>query len=558
MPSWISGPEGEPAQSRPASSDAPGGGAGDPAAGPVRVCTIDIGSNSTRSLIVEATGPDRYRILDDEKITTRLGEAVAASGFLSDAAMARTCDAIAKLLGIARGHGATLTRAVTTSAVRDARNRAEFLARIREQYGLEVEVISGEHEARLAFISARRGLSSVAMPFAVMDLGGGSLELVLAAGGAVEEIASLPLGAVRMTEAFLRADPPAEEELKSLRRFARRALRAALGRRPRPVALVVGSGGTVSALATMAQAMVGAKNLRLSGYELYRSEVQHLRDFLARKPLAERRKTPGLSPDRADIIVAGVTVVNVVMKELGANLLRHNARGVREGLLLETLAQHFGAIAAPAPSRIEVVRRFAGACRVEEAHAAHVAQLALLVFDGLRRRFALTERDRDLLEAAAWLHDVGYTIDYSGHHKHAYHLVRHAPLSGFSAREIEMIALTARYHRAAEPKRKHEGFRQLDRADRRRVRRLAALLRVADGLDRSHSGRVTAVAVEDSPEVVRVVARGAGDLSVEAWGVEHKQSLFRRAFGVPLDVVVQGSAPEAGAVAGGEPRPGGV
>ncbi|HEY3355515.1 MAG TPA: Ppx/GppA phosphatase family protein [Polyangia bacterium] len=540
MPSWDTGPDGDRAAGAPVGRD--GSAGGEPAAAPARVCTIDIGSNSARSLIVDATGPDQYRILNDERITTRLGEAVASSGFLSEAAMARTLDAIAKLLTIARGHGVEITRAVTTSAVRDARNREDFLGRIRERHGLELEIIDGEHEARLAFLSARRGLSSVAMPFCVMDLGGGSLELVLAAGGAVEQILSLPLGAVRLTEAFLRSDPPAAEELKSMRRFARRALRAELGRRPRPMALVVGSGGTVSALATMAQAATGATDLRLSGYELYRSEVQHLRDFLARKPLAERRKTPGLSPDRADIIVAGVTVVNLVMKELGANLLRHNARGVREGLLLETLAQRFGATVAPAPSRMQVVRRFASACHIEEPYAEHVARLALLIFDGLRRRFALTERDRELLEAAALLHDVGYTIDYAAHHKHSYHIIRHAPLSGFSARDVQLIALTARYHRAAEPKRTHEGFQKLDRADRRRVRRLAAILRLAVGLDRSHAAKVSTVEVTCGGDAIRVLARGEGDLSVEAWGVAHKQSLFRRAYGMPLLVEVRGTA----------------
>jgi exopolyphosphatase/guanosine-5'-triphosphate,3'-diphosphate pyrophosphatase len=505
---------------------------------PIRLCTVDIGSNSTRSLVVEATGPEDYRVLDDERIQTRLGEAVAATGALSETAMSRTLDAMGKLLAIGHGHGVAAVRAVTTSAVRDARNGPEFLRRVRERHGVELEVISGEREAYLAFVSARRGLAAEGLPYCVMDLGGGSLELVIAAGGAVEEIFSLPLGAVRLTEGFVRSDPIREDD------FVGRSLRAAMGRRPRAIPLVIGSGGTISALATMAQASTGKQNLRLSGYELYRSEVQHLRDFLARQTLAERRRTPGLAADRADIIVAGVTVVNQVMKHLGANLLRHNPRGVREGLVLETLAQRFGTSFPASPStRLDVARRFAALCRVEATHSQQVCKLALELFDGVRRRFALSEGDRQLLEAAALLHDVGYSIDYTRHHKHAYHLIRHAPLQGFSARETEIVALVARYHRGAEPRKRHEGFRQLDPPDRRRVRRLAALLRLADGLDRSHAARVVDLEIYNEPDRVRVVARGVGDLEVEAWGVERKASLFARAYGVPAQVEVAHGAP---------------
>jgi len=513
----------------------------------VRLCTIDIGSNSTRSLVVAATGPEQYRVLDDERIQTRLGEAVASTGALSPAAMERTIDAMGKLLAIAHGHGVETVRAVTTSAVRDARNGMEFIERVRERHGVELEVVSGEREAYLAFVSARRGLAAEGLPYCVMDLGGGSLELVIAAGGAVEEIFSLELGAVRLTEAFIHSDPIREEELRGLRRFVRRSLRAAMGKRPRAIPLVIGSGGTVSALATMAQEAARKQNLRLSGYELYRSEVQHLRDFLARKSLEERRRTPGLGADRADIIVAGVTVVNQVMKHLGANLLRHNARGVREGLLLETLAQRFGASFPASPStRLDVVRRFASLCRVEDGHAQQVRKLAIELFDGVRRRFALTEGDRQLLEAAALLHDVGYSIDYTRHHKHAYHLIRHAPLQGFSAREIEIMALVARYHRGAEPRKRHEGYGHLDPQDRRRVRRLAALLRLADGLDRSHGARVVDLEIYDEPKRIRIVARGDEDLAVEAWGVERKQGLFERAFGLEAIVEV---APARGGTA---------
>ena len=244
----------------------------------------------------------------------------------------------------------------------------------------------------------------------------------------------------------------------------------------------------------MVMAMRGERYDSVHGYEVLRSEVVHLLAMLRRKDLKGRREIAGLNPERADIILAGVTVVDELMRFLDTNVLRVNERGIREGLILRGLQRH-GLVPQDGRPRDwrSAVLDFARSCQVDEAHTRQVAALALQVFDALAAPFGLDERARRLLEAAALLHDVGYFIGYSGHHKHSYHLIRHARLFGFTPREQEIVANIARYHRKALPKKKHENFVHLAAEDQELVRRLGGILRLADGLDRRRAGLVREV-----------------------------------------------------------------
>jgi exopolyphosphatase/guanosine-5'-triphosphate,3'-diphosphate pyrophosphatase len=300
---------------------------------------------------------------------------------------------------------------------------------------------------------------------------------------------------------------------------------------------LIGSGGTITTLAELHKAMQREKYTGVHGYEMNRAQVTRVLDLLLRKNLKERRTLPGLNPDRADIIAAGVTVVNQVMKIFEINTLKVSDRGIREGLILQMMAGDAVSYKKrslrkyPKSSRRKSVQAFAESCGYEAAHSQHVTRLALSIFDQLfPSQNGKIANERDLLEAAGILHDVGYYINYSRHHKHSYHLIVHSHLIGFSPREIEIIANVARYHRRAEPKKRHENFARLSRPDRKLVKKLSAILRLADGLDRSHSQRIQEVRCEKTKKAILLYLVSNKDIEIEIWGAKQKAGLFQKIF----------------------------
>ncbi|BCR06807.1 exopolyphosphatase [Desulfuromonas versatilis] len=504
---------------------------------PPRLAAIDIGTNSIRCIIVEIVENGDFRILDDEKAMVRLGEGLYASGAISGGAWERAREALLRMRKIMDGLGVETIEAVATSAVRKAANGAEFLVAMERETGIGVRLIDGEEEAELAALSAWHHFDMANARYLLVDIGGGSVEVVSAVGRHIEEITSLELGAVFLTEHFLAADPIPDKELSHLRKHIRQQLRAALDPADFPVRYLIGSGGTMTTIAGMVKAGRKERYDSVHGYEVLHSEIVHLLAMLARKTCKERRSLPGLSPERADIIVAGVAVVDELMRLSGTNLLKVNERGIREGLILKSLQKH-GYLERRRTVRDwrTSVQDFARSCHVDEGHGEQVAKLALQLFDALAQPFSLAERERQLLEAAALLHDVGYFISYSAHHKHSYHLIRYASLFDFSPREKELIANLARYHRKALPKKKHEGFAGLGREDQALVKRLGGILRLADGLDRRRSGAVSALQCELADGALRVRLEGAEDLSVELYGGQVKGDLFEQAFGCRLEL----------------------
>jgi exopolyphosphatase / guanosine-5'-triphosphate,3'-diphosphate pyrophosphatase len=317
-----------------------------------------------------------------------------------------------------------------------------------------------------------------------------------------------------------------------------------------PAHCLLGSGGTMTSIAARAMAMRKEGYGSIHGYEVLRSEVVHLLDMLLRKDVKERKLIPGLPPDRADIIVAGVTVVDELMELFKANFLKINERGIREGLILKGLKKrHLLPVESQPKNWRDSVLEFARSCHHDEEHSLQVARLALEIFDAVASPFGLDDKERQMVEAAALVHDVGYFISYAGHHKHTYHLVRHADLFGFTPREREIIAHVARYHRKSLPKMKHESFARLSSPDRLLVRRLGGILRLADGLDRRRNCRVTALDCSLSPATFMVSLEGGGDVSVELFGGKLKGDLFEEAFGRKL-VLVAAQAAEPRRAAG--------
>jgi exopolyphosphatase/guanosine-5'-triphosphate,3'-diphosphate pyrophosphatase len=497
-----------------------------------RIAAIDIGTNSIRCIIAEASADGKFKIMDDEKATVRLGEGLALSGSISDEASERAVEAIRRFQKLVTGLNVEAVEAVATSAVRTAANGKQLVATLSEELGHEISTISGEEEAELTAASALANFDMSGKRYAMVDIGGGSVEIILACGNHVEEIYSLDLGAVVMTDRFLKSDPIAEDEVKKLQRHIQATLKRTFGGKKVSVDSLIGSGGTFTAIGCMAMQIRKDNYVSIHGYEVLHSEVVHLQAMLTHKDLKARRTIAGLNQDRADIIVAGVIVIDELMRFLDANRVLINERGIREGLLIRAM-KRLGLVAGGCtpPTWQEAVKEFAQSCHVDAPHALHVAVIATSIFDGLALPFGLKKPERKLLEAAAILHDSGYFISYSSHHKHSYHLIRHADLFGFSPRERELIAQIARYHRKSLPKRKHDAYQSLKEKDQQIVARLGGILRLADGLDRRRSGSVQSVTSLFEGTSVTIHLTATEDISVEIFGANAKKDLFEKAFG---------------------------
>jgi len=510
-----------------------------------RVATIDVGSNSVRLLVAELTPAGGHRIIDDERESTRLAAGLVKHGRLNSDAMESSVHAIAQMAGIARGYNAPVVRAVATAAVREAANGSEFCALVQQRAGITLEIISGEEEARLAWLSVQAAFDVRGRDLAVLDIGGGSAEIILAKDGAICSVVSLPLGAVRMTELFA-AERDAGERLRRLRHHVRTTLRREVPRRGCAPAMLIGIGGTFTTLGAVDMARrhgAGVEAASLRGHEIQRAALRHLLLELSAFTPEQRRSVPGLPADRADIIVAGLSVIELVMKHLQVNVLQVHDRGVRDGVLIDQ-ARRSGFASGDGPlNRVAAVRALAQHCRYEREHSEHVTTLALSIFDqieaiGRRRRpkpewrLLHDRRARACLEAGAILHDIGYLIRYERHHRHSEHLIMHGDLPGFTRDEIAIVALIARYHRRAHPKRRHAAFGALRSDDQRLVRELAGILRIADGFDRSHASRVQSVTVSSARGLMIFTADGTEDVAVDTWGAERKSELFAETFDV--------------------------
>lgn len=515
----------------------------------MRLAAIDIGSNSIRQIIADVTPAGEIRVVDEMKAAPRLGAGLDQHARLGEAAMRHALEAVTRMVTLARQMGASRVDAVATSAVRDAANRREFLDRLRREAGIRVRLLDGDDEARLSFRSALAHFDLAVGRAVVMDIGGGSLELALSADGLIERLVSLPYGAIRMTEQFL-GQRPRRKDVRKLRAHVREDIRRALPVRDWRGAQIIGSGGTFTNLAGMhlyRQGFTSAAG-RVHGTRVPREELEHIIDQLQDASPDERAAIAGLNAGRADIILGGLAVAAEVLARIESRDLVVSGYGIREGLLLES-ARVEPQPADPGEARERSVRTFAERCHYEVPHAQQVQRLALQLFDAIGHRIGCDPQDRQTLADAALLHDVGYHINYDGHHKHSLHLILHADLLGVPPDEQAVMAHVARYHRGAPPQRSHLPYAVLDRGTRRRIKRLAAILRVADGFDRGHVGAVRQIKVRWLDRALRLTAvpnPRARSVRLELWGASRKAALLSTLAGIPVEIV----APDGEVVAG--------
>ena len=512
--------------------------------GEVRISAIDIGSNSIRQIIADVSPSGAIRVVDEMKAAPRLGAGIHKKGELSRESQTTAIEALRRMDTLATQLGAKRSRVVATSAVREASNGPAWLHRVKTETGLDVTVLDGDEEAYFSFRSAQAHFDLGTGRAVVIDIGGGSMELALSADGLVERLISLPFGAIRLTEKFM-SKGPAPRALKKLRRFVRKRLKEEVEARDWRSAQIIGSGGTFTNLAGMVLARQGMRTARtVHGTIVTRGELEHIITYLASMPAQERQSGPGLNAARSDIIIAGLAAVAEVIATLRARSLAVSSYGIREGILLD-IARVEPRSADRGEARERSVRDLAERSHFEELHARQVQKLALRIFDSIGERLGCSPDDRQALADAALLHDIGYTINYDKHHKHSYHLISHAELLGMTPSEQVTIANVARYHRGAEPRKSHRNFGPLTAAARERVVRLAAILRVADGLDRGHTAAVADVRIrwlERALRLIPVPAHDNASIRLEMWGATKKSDLLSQVAGVPVEIVAPGGA----------------
>src|ERR1700716_1367553 len=505
----------------------------------IRISAIDIGSNSIRQTIADVSPTGTIRVVDEMKAAPRLGARLFQTGKLSEVAIQNALSTLTRMATLANQLGVKRTEVVATRAVRDAANGDEFLKLVKSETGLKVRVLRGEDEARLSFRSALAHFDLGVGRSVVMDIGGGSLELALSADGLVERLISLPLGAIRATEQYLSPDKK-KKGMRKLRKHVYLELRRHLSARHWHATRIVCSGGRFTTLASIYLARTGMESAKtVHGTVIPRIELEHIVDMLRNMSLPERQGVPGLSAARSDIIVGGLAVAAEVAARVEAKELVISAYGIREGILLET-AHVAPSPADPGEARERSVRELAERTHYEEPHSKHVQKLSLQLFDAVGQRLGCIPDDRKLLADAALLHDIGYHISYDKHNKHSYHLIEHAELLGMTPVEQIVVAHVARYHRGAEPSKKHRNYGDLDKPVRQTIKKLSAILRVADGFDRGHASAVAEIKVRWVERALRITAvpsRHVYNLRLDLWGASRKDNLLSEIAGAPVEIV---------------------
>lgn len=499
-----------------------------------RLAAIDIGSNSIHMLVVERGGPGAtggYRVLARERDMVRLGKSALADGALSDKAMRKGLEALLKMTTLARLKGAGEIVAVATSAVREAANGGEFLAQVSALTGLAVRVLSGDEEGTLIFRAVQHAVDLSQGTVVLADVGGGSTEWCVARKGDLRSVQSVRLGSLRCA-AMLEGDPPAARSTERLRRGVREAL--ARLKTPKRVDRFVATSGTAACCGDLADLLAGRERGAMIGglRELRVRDLNSVVAGLQTLTLKEIAALPPVGAPRAGSILAGAILLQELAGKAGVDRLFLCDRALREGLVLEAL----GAPTPEDPAASEVRRRqvldLASRAPGMLVHAQQVAHLSVRLFDLVAPVHNLGAREREWLEFAALLHDIGHSIHFERHHKHSHYLITTADLDGFDRREIEIIAEVARYHRGAPPRLRHPSFAALRPWQQRTVEKLTALLRVANALDCTHATRVVELyaSLKGRREVL-VEVLSPFEVDLELQSARQRARLFQQVFG---------------------------
>jgi exopolyphosphatase/guanosine-5'-triphosphate,3'-diphosphate pyrophosphatase len=515
------------------------------------LAAIDIGTNSIHMVVVRIDPAlPAFTIIAKEKDTVRLGARDPKTGDLTPQAMDRAIAALQRCQELAKSLNAEQIVAVATSAVREAPNGRDFLQRVDSELGLFVNLISGQEEARRIYLGVLSGMEFNNHPHIIIDIGGGSTELVLGDSHEPRSLSSTKVGAVRLTAQFLTTDPISNSEFQCLQAYVRGMLEPPIeellaylepGEQPR----LVGTSGTIETLATIhAREKLGVVPNTLHGYQLSRKDLKELVKRLSSMSYAERAAIPGMSDRRSEIIVAGAVILLEAMTLLGVECLMICERALREGVIVDWMLTH-GLIEDRLRYQDSVRQRsvlnIAQKYQVNLEYSDRVANLALSLFNQTRGYLHNWDtEERELLWAAAILHNCGLYVNHSAYHKHSYYLIRHSELLGFTEAEIEVIANLARYHRRNSPKKKHENYSNLpSKKHRQLVNQLSAILRIAVALDRRQIGAIQRVRCEYHPDIQELhlrlqASQPDDDCALELWSLNYEKEVFEAEYRIKL------------------------
>ncbi|MCS6809254.1 MAG: Ppx/GppA phosphatase family protein [Bacteroidota bacterium] len=502
------------------------------------VTAIDVGTNSFHAVVASISPKGIFTIYSRDKENVRLGESYGDMKYISPEAMERGIAAMKRFAQMAARVQAPV-RAIGTSAMREAINRDEFVRRVQEETGITIEVVSGNEEARLIYLGVLQALPILDVKTLIIDIGGGSTETIVGLRGDMVYGCSTKLGAIRLTQRFFTEERLSAKAVKECREYIRGEWELVLqGIQICGFEKAVASSGTAQTIASMILARRGQMSeeddMSLNGVTLQRSEIlEAVEALLQAKTVKKRMEIPGMDAKRADIIVGGALILEQAVTRLDIRELTISDYALREGILLDyyqkqCAIEHYHHLSR---LRYESVVNLCDICQVDRKHAEHVRTLAVQLFDEMRLcgLHSYTETERELLEAAALLHDVGYHISSDQHHKHSYYIIRNFQLLGFTNDEKELIANIARYHRKSHPKPKHENFQRVPAVKRELLCWLAGILRIAEGLDRRHQAIVQRITVGQTPEEVLIELKcsaSAGAPDIEIWSALRRVALL--------------------------------
>jgi exopolyphosphatase / guanosine-5'-triphosphate,3'-diphosphate pyrophosphatase len=499
-----------------------------------KLAVIDIGTNSIHMVLAEIA-PDRsYKIVDRFKDMTRLGDGTFQQKRLSEGAMSRGLDVLRNLTTLARNKGFSKIVMTATSAVREAKNGGEFIKVVAEATRVRVRVVTGQEEARLIYLGIRHSMELTDIPSLMMDIGGGSVEIIAGTRDRLVGALSLKLGAIRLKDEFLAKARPSKSQLRKFYKTIDHELREALDElKLEKVDRIITSSGMAMNLAEIVHLQRTGRpipQLNLSTMSL--KEIRIIEKRLATSEVGARLEIPGLDPRRVDTLLPAVALIRTVLELMGQKEVTISDKAIREGIIYDFIQKNLEKlqIEEDIPNiRLRNIIYLAQSCQYPKAHSHHVAHLATLLFDQTRTLHQLGDQEREWLEYAALLHDVGYVINPRQHHKHAYYLIKNSDLAGFTSEEIDMMANLARYHRRAHPGSQHKAYKALSAADQKKLKALSAILRIADGLDRSHFSIIRDLDVQVGKNV-KISLSVSGDSELEVWTAQNRADLFEKIY----------------------------
>ena len=513
----------------------------------MRLAAIDIGTNSIHIVIAQATGKGGFEVLDREREVVQVGKGSFGTGRLRKDAILRTVESLARFVALARRMGVERIACTATAAVREAKNGGDFVRAAREIAGITPRVIPAREEGRLIYLAVKNALALPEGPSLVLDIGGGSLQMVVGDGNKLEQVASAPLGALRLGELFPLGNPPKSAAIAKLERYVKKTakpgLAAILEFKPKQA---YGSSGSIHALAHATRAMEGGEPIeQLNGHVLATKQLAKTLTWLAGMKTSERAKIQGIDPGRAEIIVHGGIVLLHVLESARLDGITMSDFGVREGLLADEIqksATEIKKLDSVEDLRLRSVLQLLDRFRGDETHARHVTDLSLALFDGLQRDHRLDHDARRMLEYAGFLHDIGSVVRHDRHTQHSYYLIKHGGLRGLSEEEVEIVAQVARWHGKGRPKKSDTWTGALSGRGRRTVRWLAAILRIAEALDRSQYQLVRGVTVGHVGGGVTLRVQAGENARLEVWAARERVAYLSRLLGKPVRVTFQPSA----------------